>query len=301
MAISNINKSLIKTNSKSFDGYETLKNAIKTDKIKKITKRDAIYLLNKQMEGVSETNGNLFIYMFYWCGSKRSDVWYTIVVPNDGGSESTPWCACYISFILNFSGISNGGGMLARTINNVMGLTINTTDFNQAKSMDVIVYNGHTSFLCLEDEDKKNNYKKGYYQLGGNQGDTVKLSPPSNKSLLALSHNNSYDTEISSGFFLSVLGYFKNLNTKNGDERLKLIQSRLKKDSDQNDTISKEIGDIRQLIGESDGCYLGDNEIFFTKKFNELLNFEKSLIKSNLPLTKNIGQQQASNRSSSDR
>lgn len=300
MAISNINDKLLLTNYKNKNGYKTLIETIEKDKITEISKRDVVYLVNKQMEGISETNGNLFIYMFYFFGYNKNIKWYNSVTANDiigaGGTkatESTPWCGCYLSFVLNASGISGKGSANSNGQTSAHSLKTQN-DFNQAKSMDVMQFGepgkGHTSFLVKEDETKPNGYNKPFYQFGGNQSDSVKLSkPPSPKyTLNSFGNNDEYDKKISTGDILSLLGFLDGLNTKKETEKRKdEINARLKDDKTLGTEKEKEIKKIRKLIGEeSFGLKIKDPSL--QTFFKSLITFEDSLVESNLPLTENI-------------
>ena len=314
MALSDINQLLLKPTG---NGYETLRDAIKSNKLKKITKRDALFLINKQMEGVSETRGNLYIYMYYFSctdpGGRgaNSPTWYLGVKENDDGAgggtnESTAWCGCYTSFALNWSGISPKGHYGSNGQAKAHNLTQNT-DFSTAKTMDLIQYGasgaGHTCFLLKEDTSNPNDYKSTkrngldlpFYQFGGNQGDSVNISRPSTKRLNGFYSNSKYDEKISSGDMLSVLAYFFNANLKTVEQRKKEINARLESNVSIGTPLEKEVRETRALIGESSdsvssGYYLGtgDDAKDFRERFKELIIFEQSLIDGDLPLTQNI-------------
>jgi hypothetical protein len=294
MAISDINEKLITVSSKGKNGYTTLLDSVKTNKtnLKKITRRDALYLINKQMEGVSETRGNLFIYMFYFAGINRSKKWYSGITPNDGNTDSTPWCACYTSFCLNISGITEKGTASAKFSQASVGLSEKITDFSQVKTMDLVSINSHVAFAVKENPNKPNNYKEQLHFFGGNQSNKVGIGPQSwYANPVGFARNSDYNTEISSGDFLSVLSYFKEANKKTGEQRKKEINSRIDKSVKVNDTLEKEVREARKLIGETDstfggGYYINDTKI--RERFKELLTFEQSLLDSNLPLTQNI-------------
>lgn len=298
MAISNINTKLLLTDYSNQNGYQTLKESIKKDKITEISKRDVVYLVNKQMEGISETNGNLFIYMFYFFGYNKNVKWYNSVRANDIGAggtkatESTPWCGCYLSFVLNASGISGKGS--ANSNGQTSAHSLKTQNkFKEAKSMDVMQFGkpgqGHTSFLVKEDENKPNGYNKPFYQFGGNQSDSVRLStPPSPKyKLNSFGNNDKYDDKISTGDVLSLLGFLDGLNTKNTEERKNEINARLEDNKTLGTEIEKEIKEIRTLIGE-EGLGLKINNTSLQTFFKSLITFEDSLVESGLPLTENI-------------
>lgn len=294
MAVSDINEKLITVSSKGKNGYTTLLDSIKTNKtnLKKITRRDALYLINKQMEGVTETRGNLFVYMFYFAGYNRSKKWYSGIVPNDGPSESTPWCACYTSFCLNISGITEKGTASANFNSASVGLSDKITTFAQAKTMDLVSINSHVAFAVKENPNKPNNYKEQLHFFGGNQSDKVGLGPQSwYGKPVGFARSAEYDKEISSGDFLSVLAYFKEANKKTGDQRKKEINARIDKSIKINDTLEKEVRETRKLIGETESSIGGGYYIIDTKireRFKEFLTFEQSLLDSNLPLTQNI-------------
>lgn len=328
MALSDINPKLLEEKNKN--GYEVLRDAIKKHKITKITKRDAVFLLNKQMEGVSETNGNLFIYMFYFSctdpsGAVNSPVWYQKIQENDfNGKESTPWCACYASFILNMAGISPTGHWSSslELFTKKHGLTTLTGNdaFNSVKSMDTVHYGnigeGHVAFVTKENPNKKNNYKYAFYDFGGNQGDSVNLVPPQLKTGLAgFGTSPEYEKEINAGDFLSVLAYFVGANLKTPQERIELIKNRLDTPLKQPTTFSNEVYSTRGLINQNvnsnlsfatnappNNAYLlsnSPNTIPFRDRFKELLIFEQSLIDSGIPLTTNISGTQVASRAGS--
>lgn len=307
MAVSNISSSLIGVDSKGKNGYETLRDVIKTQKIKKITKRDALYLINKQMEGVSETNGNLFIYMFYFAGVDPSGrvnsvEWYKGIRANDIGAggtettESTAWCACYTSFCLNFAGITEKGHWNAALANagTKIGLDQTITNVSEAKTMDLVSVGSHVAFAVLEDSTKPNGYRDTLHFMGGNQGDSVKLNPKRfYGNISGFARNAEYDKEISAGDYLSVLSYFQNANLKSSDERQGKIEYILT-GKIQNfgnvaagiqDEFTREVIATRKLIGES-GFKI--SEPMLRQRFEELKNFEKSLASGVLPVTQNI-------------
>lgn len=293
MAVSDINEKLIGTNSKNKNGYITLRDSIKKNKtnLTKINRRDALYLLNKQMEGISETRGNLFIYMFYFAGYNRSKKWYVGIVPNDGPTESTPWCACYTSFCLNMSGITDKGTASAKFKASSVGLSDKLTDFNQVKTMDLVSVGSHVAFAVKENPSKPNNYKEQLHLMGGNQGNKVSLGPSSwYPKPVGFARSAAYDTQISSGDYLSVLAYFYEANKKSGEQRIKEIKARTDKSVKVGDALEKEVRETRQLIGNEsyfgNGYYIGDATL--RKRFEELIVFEQSLIDSGLPLTQNI-------------
>lgn len=224
MAVSDINDKLIGTSSKGKNGYITLRDSIKSNKtnLTKITRRDALYLINKQMEGVSETRGNLFIYMFYFAGYNRSKKWYKGINPNDGSYESTPWCACYTSFCLNIAGITDKGTAAAAFKSSSVGLSEKIYDFAQVKTMDLVSVGSHVAFAVKENPSKPNNYRDQLHFMGGNQGDKVGIGPQRwYKKPVGFARSSAYDVQISSGDFLSVLAYFQEANKKSGEERVK--------------------------------------------------------------------------------
>lgn len=310
MAVKDINKNLIGTDSKGKNGYATLRDAIKKHKtnLKKITKRDALYLVNKQMEGISETLGNLYIYMFYFAGVDPSGrvnsvEWYKNMRVNDVGAggtpstEGTPWCACYTSFCLNFAGITSKGHWNAALENagTKIGLTTIVKDYTQAKTMDLISFGSHVGFAVLEDSTKPNGYKDTVHVIGGNQGDAVKLNPTRYYSkITGFARSNEYDKEISAGAFLSVLAYFEKANTKTIAERKKEIQARVKSNVTIGSALEKEVKQTRLLLGEFDGYYLGTGSDMkdFIDRFNELTTFETSLESGSIPITQNIAKAQ---------
>lgn len=271
MALADINSLLLKPKG---NGYETLRDAIKNSNgtLKQITKRDALFLINKQMEGISETRGNLYIYMFYFAcnpaGKEKpsSPTWFKNLKVNDigaggGDNESTPWCGCYASFALNWSGISPHGHYGSNDQASAHNLTENT-DFSTAKSMDLIQYgvsgDGHTCFLLKESTEKPNNYqvtkRNGldlpFYQFGGNQSDSVTISKPSANKLNGFYSNSEYETKINSGDMLSVLAYFVNANLKTIEERKKEINARLDGNIVLGTDLEKEVKEVRTLIGQ---------------------------------------------------
>lgn len=270
MSLADINPLLLKPKG---NGYETLRDAIKTSvkngkPLKTITKRDALFLVNKQMEGISETRGNLYIYMFYFaCNPKGKEVqsspeWFKGLRPNDTASnESTPWCACYTSFALNWSGISPHGHYGSNNQADAHNLTQNT-DFSTAKSMDLIQYGvsgeGHTCFLLKESTENPNNYKitkrngldLPFYQVGGNQSDSVNITRPSKPRLNGFYSNSEYEAKINSGDMLSVLAYFVNANLKTIEERKQEINARLDGNIVIGTALEKEVKEVRTLIDQ---------------------------------------------------
>lgn len=307
MSLADINPKLL---TPTGNGYETLRDAI-TNGVKKITKRDALFLVNKQMEGISETRGNLYIYMFYFAcnpsGKKTpySPTWFNGLTVNDigaggGDNESTPWCACYTSFALNWAGISPHGHYGSNGQATAHNLTQNG-DYNKAKSLDLIQYgssgDGHTCFLLKEDLNNPNGYSKEFYQVGGNQGDSVNITPPSRPRLNGFYSNSEYEKEINAFDMLSVLAYFVDANLKTPQERIKEINARLDKTVTIGTALETQVSltiTIKNLL--SDTTYKGSgytlsndpNTQCFKDRFKELLVFEQSLIDSNLPLTTNI-------------
>jgi len=298
MAIADINDKIRRENG---DGYETLKNAIINSKIDKINRRDGVFLLNKQFEGISETKGNLYIYMFYFSctdpsGKANSLKWYNSVLEDDTvSSESTPWCACYVSFVLNMAGITATGhwSSLFRYIGEKLGL-IKNNNFNTAKSMDTVHFlrkgGGHIGFLCKEDNEIPNNYNQTIYVLGGNQGDAVKLNPQSFYGDVVQFGGlpPSSNEKISSGDFLSVLSYFKDAHKKTSQERIDEITARVNEKFIIKNKSSEELKKIRLMIFE-----VNENSLYITDKtlrdrFKELLIFEQSIIDGNLIVTGNI-------------
>ncbi len=308
MSLADINPALLTPKG---NGYETLKKAILSANIKRITKRDALFLINKQMEGVSETRGNLYIYMFYFAcnpaGKKTpySPTWYNGLTVNDigaggGDNESTPWCGCYTSFALNWAGISPHGHYGSNGQAGAHNLTQNT-DYNTAKSLDLIQYGasgaGHTCFLLKEDLNKPNGYRKEFYQVGGNQGDSVNITPPSKPRLNGFYSNSEYEKEINAFDMLSVLAYFVDANLKTPQERIKEINARLDKTVTIGTALEKQVFttiSVKTIFNDSSykgsGYTLSNdpNTQCFKDRFKELLVFEQSLIDSNLPLTTNI-------------
>ena len=315
MSLADINPKLL---TPTGNGYETLRDAI-TNGVKKITKRDALFLVNKQMEGISETRGNLYIYMFYFAcnpaGKKTpySPTWFNGLRVNDigaggGDNESTPWCACYTSFALNWAGISPHGHYGSNNQASTHNLTQNG-DFLTAKTGDLIQYGssgaGHTCFLLKEGTNNPNNYKTTkrngldlpFFQFGGNQGDSVNITAPSRPKLNGFYSNSEYEKEINAFDMLSVLAYFVDANLKTPQERIKEINARLDKTVTIGTALEAQVSftiTIKNFL--SDITYKGSgytlsndpNTQCFKDRFKELLVFEQSLIDSNLPLTTNI-------------
>ncbi len=299
MSLADINPLLLKPTG---NGYETLRDVIKSNKLKTITKRDALFLVNKQMEGISETKGNIYIYMFYFScvpsGKKQkySKTWYNGVRPNDTTKESTAWCGCYTSFAMNWSGISPNGSAGSNGQARVHNLKQNG-DYNTAKSMDLIQYGvsgkGHTGFLLKESTTNPNGYNKPYFVFGGNQSDSVNVTTPSSKGLNGFYSNTNYDTQIDTGEFLSVLAYFVNANTKSIDERKKEISARTTPNVKIGTSLEKEVYDVRSLVNDKSkigsGYYLNEGSSKdFVDRFKELVFFEESLESGSVPVTQNI-------------
>ena len=319
MSLADINPKLL---TPTGNGYETLREAI-TGGVRKITKRDALFLVNKQMEGISETRGNLYIYMFYFAcappGKKTpySPTWFNGLKVNDvgaggGSNESTPWCACYTSFALNWAGISPHGHYGSNDQAATHNLTQNG-DFLTAKTGDLIQYgasgDGHTCFLLKEDTNNPNNYKTTkrngldlpFFQFGGNQGDSVNITAPSRPRLNGFYSNSEYEKEINAFDMLSVLAYFVDANLKTPQERIKEINARLDKTVTIGTALETQVRKLIKFLaffsisgGNTDYAGSGytlsndPNTQCFKDRFKELLVFEQSLIDSNLPLTTNV-------------
>jgi hypothetical protein len=304
MAISDINEKIRIENG---DGYETLRKAITNSGIAKINRRDAVFLLNKQFEGISETKGNLFIYMFYFSctdpagkNAANSPTWYKIVIEDDTElRESTPWCACYVSFVLNLAGITSKGhwSSIFSRGGEYIGLTKNTS-FETAKSMDTVHFlrkgGGHVGFLCKEDKNIKNNYNESIFVLGGNQGDKVSLNPGSfyRDPVAFGTLPSSVNDNISSGDFFSVLSYFKNCYKQTSQERINELKARTDENFIIKNQASEEVRRIRALISETNqnSLYVKDKNL--RDRLKELIIFENSIIDGNLMVTGNISQSQ---------
>ena len=325
MAISDITKDVrIETG----NGYEALKKAInKKSGDWRITRRDVVYLLNKQFEGFSETLGNIFIYMFYFSCMNHSKTWYNSVRENDGREygpnpslkdpdESTPWCACYTSFVLNAAGITTKGNASSKAIADKVGLTtynVNTDDnnlnLNKIKSFDLISYKtSHVAFILKEDQNVKNNYTKKLYAMGGNQGDSVKLSPSSwfykNKSGTKFGYrwcatSNNYEAKVSAGDVLSLLSYFEGANLSTPEDRKLILNAMIKKDAPTgqiNTAKTTELMDLRNKISSSaivqerknnnNPYFIYDTSI--REMMKKMITFEDSLLSGDVVTTQNV-------------
>lgn len=319
MAISDINKTLRKYDGE--DGFSSLALCLKDlPQLKGLTKRDLLYLVNKQLEGVTESTGNIFMYMIYFsctdpAGKANTPTWYNIVKPNpsaDLRNDATHWCACYVSFALNFAGINSNGHYTAyyESMGKYCGLDPIYT-FDGGKSFDTLhLAEGHVAFLLKEDKDKPNSYDTNQYFIGGNQGqgqgnfDSVNIGgwgkPVGTKIgnyTTTLGRHPNHDTHVNVGDCLSVLEYFIEPHKRSSDERMAAINARINKDYDSSNvkvsSKAENIIGLRTQNGEKAGdigkygLYINDGML--RERFRELLIFEEGLKASALQVASGSG------------
>lgn len=127
-----------------------------------------------------------------------------------GGNKSTndkatPWCAGFMSKILLDAGLESLRSLASQSYRKY-GSEIGVTDWSRVRKNDIVVVSygggkGHVGFFRGYDQAKNR-----VMLLGGNQGDTVKLSPFGVSQIASIKRNWSVPAEYDKPLYVNASG-----------------------------------------------------------------------------------------------